>query len=284
MSIRKGFIKTILVSLIAVGLAGCERAKVPAGNVGIKVDLYGSDKGVQNEKLGTGKYWLSWNEEVYLFPLFKQLHQYQDPFLFQTSDSMSVSASVGIEYRVVEEKVIEVFKTYRAGVKEITDSNIRQLIADSLINHGSKMDIDKLSSGGKTQLLESVTTDLRKQLEPVGIEIQKVSWLGKMDYPNEVIDAINKKNRAVQEAQMRKNEVERSKAEADKMIEEARGQAESIRLKALAEADAIALRGEALRKNPEVLQLEAVNKWDGVMPQYLGSGAPMPFLQVEKKK
>ncbi|MCC8366158.1 SPFH/Band 7/PHB domain protein [Xenorhabdus sp. PB61.4] len=284
MSIRKGFIKTILVSLIAVGLAGCERAKVPAGNVGIKVDLYGSDKGVQNEKLGTGKYWLSWNEEVYLFPLFKQLHQYQDPFLFQTSDSMSVSASVGIEYRVVEDKVIEVFKTYRAGVKEITDSNIRQLIADSLINHGSKMDIDKLSSGGKTQLLESVTTDLRKQLEPVGIEIQKVSWLGKMDYPNEVIDAINKKNRAVQEAQMRKNEVERSKAEADKMIEEARGQAESIRLKALAEADAIALRGEALRKNPEVLQLEAVNKWDGVMPQYLGSGAPMPFLQVEKKK
>lgn len=146
------------------------------------------------------------------------------------------------------------------------------------------MDIDKLSSGGKTQLLESVTTDLRKQLEPVGIEIQKVSWLGKMDYPNEVIDAINKKNRAVQEAQMRKNEVERSKAEADKMIEEARGQAESIRLKALAEADAITLRGEALRKNPEVLQLEAVNKWDGVMPQYLGSGAPMPFLQVEKKK
>ncbi|MCC8379899.1 MULTISPECIES: SPFH domain-containing protein [Xenorhabdus] len=284
MSIRKGIIKTILVSLIAVGLVGCERAKVPAGNVGIKVDLYGSDKGVQNEKLGTGKYWLSWNEEVYLFPLFKQLHQYQDPFLFQTSDSMSVSASVGIEYRVIEDKVVEVFKTYRAGVKEITDSNIRQLIADSLINHGSKMDIDKLSSGGKTQLLESVTTDLRKQLEPVGIEIQKVSWLGKMDYPNEVIDAINKKNRAVQEAQMRKNEVERSKAEADKMIEEARGQAESIRLKALAEADAIALRGEALRKNPEVLQLEAVNKWDGVMPQYLGSGAPMPFLQVEKKK
>ncbi|WP_340608620.1 SPFH domain-containing protein [Xenorhabdus bharatensis] len=284
MNIRKGIIKTILVSLIAVGLAGCERAKVPAGNVGIKVDLYGSDKGVQNEKLGTGKYWLSWNEEVYLFPLFKQLHQYQDPFLFQTSDSMSVSASVGIEYRVIEDKVVEVFKTYRAGVKEITDSNIRQLIADSLINHGSKMDIDKLSSGGKTQLLESVTTDLRKQLEPVGIEIQKVSWLGKMDYPNEVIDAINKKNRAVQEAQMRKNEVERSKAEADKMIEEARGQAESIRLKALAEADAIALRGEALRKNPEVLQLEAVNKWDGVMPQYLGSGAPMPFLQVEKKK
>ncbi|MDE9590515.1 SPFH/Band 7/PHB domain protein, partial [Xenorhabdus bovienii] len=128
---------TVLAMAAVVGLSGCERAKVPAGNVGIKVDLYGGDKGVQNEKLGTGKYWLSWNEEVYLFPLFKQLHQYEQPFVFQTSDSSTVETRVGIEYRVMEDKVIDVFKTYRSGVQEITDNNIRQLIAASLINHGS---------------------------------------------------------------------------------------------------------------------------------------------------
>lgn len=280
MNIRKGLMVAMLAVVSVIGLSGCERAKVPAGNVGIKVDLYGSDKGVQNEKLGTGKYWLTWNEEVYLFPLFKQMHQYEQPFVFQTSDSMSITASVGIEYRVVEDKVIEVFKTYRKGVQEITDNNIRQLIADSLINHGSRMNIDKLADGGKTALLESVTQDLRKQLAPVGIDIQKVSWLGKMEYPPEVVDAINKKNRAVQETQMRQNEIEKSKAEADKAIEEARGVAESTRLKAQADAEAITLRGEALRKNPEVIQLEAVNKWNGMMPKFIGSSAPMPFIDV----
>ena len=238
---------------------------------------------MQNEKLGTGKYWLSWNEEVYLFPLFKQLHQYEQPFMFQTSDSMTITAAVGIEYRVIEDKVIDVFKTYRKGVQEITDNNIRQLIADSLINHGSKLDIDKLAAGGKAGLLESVTVDLRKQLSPVGIEVQKVSWLGKMEYPPEVVEAINKKNRAVQETQMRQNEVEKSKAEAQKSIEEAKGIAESTRLRAVAESEAISLRGDALRKNPEVIQLEAVNKWNGVTPQYMGGDAPLPFLSVGSK-
>ncbi|WP_275362119.1 SPFH domain-containing protein [Xenorhabdus bovienii] len=284
MNIRKGMIVTVLAMAAVVGLSGCERAKVPAGNVGIKVDLYGGDKGVQNEKLGTGKYWLSWNEEVYLFPLFKQLHQYEQPFVFQTSDSSTVETRVGIEYRVMEDKVIDVFKTYRSGVQEITDNNIRQLIADSLINHGSYTTIDSLSAGGKATLLNNVTEDLKKQLSPVGIEIQKVSWLGKMDYPPEVVDAINKKNKAVQETQMRQNEVEKSKAEADKIIAEAYGLAESTKLKALAEAEAITLRGDALRKNPEVIQLEAVNKWNGVMPQYLGGDTPIPFISVDKNK
>ncbi|WP_156171074.1 SPFH domain-containing protein [Moellerella wisconsensis] len=283
MRIRKGILGIVLAIVAITGLSGCERAKVPAGNVGIKVDLYGGDKGVQNEKLGTGKYWLSWNEEVYLFPLFKQLHQYEQPFMFQTSDSMTITAAVGIEYRVIEDKVIDVFKTYRKGVQEITDNNIRQLIADSLINHGSKLDIDKLAAGGKAGLLESVTVDLRKQLSPVGIEVQKVSWLGKMEYPPEVVEAINKKNRAVQETQMRQNEVEKSKAEAQKSIEEAKGIAESTRLRAVAESEAISLRGDALRKNPEVIQLEAVNKWNGVTPQYMGGDAPLPFLSVGSK-
>lgn len=283
MNIRKGIIGIALAVVALVGLSGCERAYVPAGTAGIKVDLYGGDKGVQNERLNTGKYWLTWNEEVYLFPLFKQLHQYEQPFIFQTSDSMTVTASVGIEYRVIEDKVIEVFKTYRKGVQEVTDNNIRQLIADSLINHGSTMNVDRLSAGGKTELLTAVTEDLRKQLEPVGIEIQKVSWLGKMEYPKEVVDAINMKNRAVQEAQMRQNEVEKSRAEADKAIEEARGFAESTKIKAIAEAEAISLRGDALRRNPEVIQLEAVNKWNGVTPQYMGGDTPLPFLSIGTK-
>ena len=43
---------------------------VPAGYVGVKVNLYGSEKGVQNEELGVGRYLLTWNEQCYLFPTF----------------------------------------------------------------------------------------------------------------------------------------------------------------------------------------------------------------------
>ena len=45
--------------------------------------------------------------------------------------------------------------------------------------------------------------------------------------------------------------------------EQANGEADAIRARAQAEADAIRLRGEALRQNPNVMELEAINKWNG---------------------
>ncbi|MDF5992132.1 hypothetical protein P4119_23500 [Pseudomonas aeruginosa] len=54
-----------MLCLLAV-LAGC--SKVPAGNVGVIVNLYGSEKGVETREVGTGRYWVGVNEELYLFP------------------------------------------------------------------------------------------------------------------------------------------------------------------------------------------------------------------------
>ncbi|MDW7571165.1 SPFH/Band 7/PHB domain protein, partial [Klebsiella pneumoniae] len=46
-------------------------------------------------------------------------------------------------------------------------------------------------------------------------------------------------------------------------------------------AKSIQIRGQALRENPEVLQLEAINKWNGTLPQYMTSGTNTPFIQVK---
>ncbi len=36
-----------------------------------------------------------------------------------------------------------------------------------------------------------------------------------------------------------------------------------------------------LRQNPGVVELEAINKWNGTLPQYMTSGANTPFIQVK---
>lgn len=102
-----------------------------------------------------------------------------------------------------------------------------------------------------------------------------------MQYPQQVRDSINAKIEATQRALLRENEIAQSKAEAQKLIEAARGKAESIKIEAQAEADAIALKAKALRDNPEVVQLEAINKWNGVMPQFMSADVPMPFVQTK---
>ena len=273
-------LSAILVMLTLL-LTGCGRATVPAGFVGVKVDLYGDETGVQQEVVGVGKYWLTWNEEIYQFPTFNQLHVYEQPFNFQTKDSMSVSAKVGVEYYVDQSKVSTVFQTYRKGVEEITQVNIRQNIADALIKDSGKMDIGTLAGEGRSKLLDSVTTSVKAKLDPIGIVIVKLSWTDDLTYPPQVTASINAKIEATQKTLLRENEIAQTKAEALKAIEQARGEADSITLRAKAEADAIALRGEALRQNPEVLQLEAINKWNGTLPQYMTSGSSMPFVQVK---
>lgn len=277
----KNLFKVLMVCTIGLMLSACGRATVPAGYSGVKVDLYGDEKGVQQQVVGVGKYWLTWNEEIYLFPTFNQLHTYETPFNFQTKDSMGITATVGVEYYVEADKVAKVFQTYRKGVEDITAVNLRQNISDALINHSSKMDIDTLAAGGKSKLLEMVTDDLKKKLDPLGIRIVKLSWTSDLGYPPQVTASINAKIEATQKALLRVNEVQQSIAEANKLREQAKGEADAVETRAKAEAKAIELRGDALRKNPEVLQLEAIGKWNGILPQYMTDGATTPFIQVK---
>lgn len=254
---------------------------VPAGYVGVRVNLY-ADKGVDNEVVGTGRYFLGVNEQLYRFPTFNQLISYEEPFTFQTSDAMDVRARVGVEYNISPEKAATIFQTYRKGIEDITEINLRQYISDALIKHAAAMDINELTQGGKTALLDGVLKELRGKLDPVGIRVVKLSWVTDLIYPEQVKESINAKIEATQRALLRENEVAQSKAEAQKRIEEARGIAESTRLRAQAEADAIAIKARALRDNPDVIQLNAIEKWDGKLPQMMTTNAPMPLINVGK--
>ncbi|WVW37770.1 SPFH domain-containing lipoprotein [Aeromonas phage Gekk3-15] len=274
----KKIISIFLIAVAALVMSGC-RETVPAGFVGVKVDLYGDEKGVQGTPVGVGKYWLSWNEEIYKFPTFNQLENYETPFNFQTKDSMTVGAKIGIEYYVNPEKVTKVFQTYRKGVDEITSINIRQKISDSLIKNSSKTDITSLAEGGKAKLMEAVTADLTRDLDPIGIKIVKVSLLDDLIYPAEIRQAINDKIGATQKAMARENEVAEAKAAADKVIEAARGESESKLLRDTAEAKGIELRGKALQNYPQVIESDKVNKWNGALPLYTGGGAPMVMIK-----
>lgn len=270
-----------LVAVAAVGYAIYALTTVQAGYVGVRVNLY-ADKGVKNEVVGTGRYFVGINEQLYRFPTFNQLMNYRRPFSFQTSDAMEVKASVGVEYNIDPDKAATIFATYRKGINEITDVNLRQYISDGLIKHAVKMDINALTQGGKSQLLEDVTKEIRAKLDPIGIRIVKLSWTDDLQYPEQVRQSINAKIEATQRALLRENEVAQSKAEAEKLRVAAQGEADARLTRAKAEAEAIAIKAKALRDNPGILQLNAIDKWNGVLPQYLTAGAPVPFVPVGK--
>lgn len=273
-------VATALVGLGAAAYALWALTTIEAGYVGVRVNLY-ADKGVQNEVVGTGRYFLGINEQMYRFPTFNQLKNYEQPFLFQSSDAMEIKARIGVEYNIDPQKAATVFATYRKGIEEITEVNIRQYISDSLIKNATLMDVNAITQGGKSKLLEDVTKEIRSKLDPVGIRIVKLSWMDDLQYPAQVRASINAKIEATQRALLRENEVAQSKAEAEKLRVAAQGEADARLTRAKAEAEAIAIKAKALRDNPGILQLNAIDKWNGVLPQYMTGGATVPFVPVK---
>ncbi|AEJ81564.1 lipoprotein [Erwinia phage vB_EamP-S6] len=276
--------RKILIAAAILGavttLTGCYE-RVEPGNAGVLVNRLGDEKGVDAQPLGVGRYWVGWNEDLYTFPTFKQMKSYPDPFIFQMSDGTTIGYSIGIAYRVTPAKVTTVFQTYRKGVDDITDTDLRQKISDSLNRRSSMMNTDKFIDGGKGDILTGVLSDLQKEMGPVGIEVLSVSWMGKPDYPPTVIESINAKVTANQKTLQREQEVKQRDAEANMLRAEAAGQADAKLALANAEAKSIEIRGKALRENPEIMNLEAINKWNGTLPTTMVPGAATPFISIK---
>ena len=89
------------------------------------------------------------------------------------------------------------------------------------------------------------------------------------DFSESFNDSIERKVTAQQDALAAENKLKQIEFEAQQAVASAKGKAEAQRIE-----------GEALRANPEVLELRAVEKWDGKLPQYMTGGQTTPFINI----
>jgi regulator of protease activity HflC (stomatin/prohibitin superfamily) len=206
-----------------------------------------------------------------------------DSMTFQTKEGLSVNTDIGITYSLDPKKVSVIFQKYRKGVEEITAVYLRSMVRDALVQEASSRAIESVYGEGKADLITRVQNRVQEQTKDIGIIIEKIYFVGDLRLPEVVTTAINAKITATQMAAQRENEVAQSKAEADKLVAEARGRADSRLLEAKAEAEAIKIKGDALSQNPKLVELSAVEKWDGKLPTYM-LGSSTPFIQVPSTK
>jgi len=277
------------IFLLLLLLTGCGTYVEP-GYVGVKVSLIGGDKGVDTLEVGPGRYWIGWNENLYTFPTFSQSMVWakdkaegslnDDSMTFQTKEGIEVNTDIGVTYAIDPKKVSIIFQKYRKGIEEITSVYLRSMVRDAMITEGSSRNMETVYGAGKADFIAAVQARVIAQTEEIGIVVEKIYLVGGLRLPPVVTDAINAKIGATQKTIQRENEVAQSKAEADKAVAEAKGRADSMLLEAEAEAKAIEIKGEALSKNPRLVDLSAVEKWDGKLPQYmLGNGTPFIDLK-----
>ncbi|AWY09245.1 transposase [Ruegeria phage vB_RpoS-V10] len=262
--------------------------RVEAGYVGVKVDLLGDDKGVNSQEVGPGRYWIGVNEDLYLFPTFSQNYVWtqaadegsptDEGLSFQSVEGMDIGADVGITYSVDPTMVSVLFQRYRKGIEEITDVYLRNMVRDALVREASTMRVNTIYGTGKTGLMDNVEASVKGQAAVYGINVERVYLIGAMRLPPQVMTAINDEISANSKARQRENEIAQSEAEAEKERKAAQGSADATLIRAQAQAEAN--RTLAASLTPEVLQQQALDKWDGILPRITGGGA-VPFVNID---
>lgn len=283
-----GIVLTVMIVCL-FGIYGCDL--IEPGHVGIKVNLYGEQKGVQNYTLRTGAIWYNrFSEQVYEFPTFMQNAVWTKDYnegsstdesvTFNSSEGAVVNTDIALSYQIEKTKVPEIFVELRQDADYITHIYMRGKVRDAVNRIASTMKVTDIFGEGKQRLLLEAKKELDRELGHKGFVIDMIAFVGEMRVDTKVLESINMTISASQKAIEAQNKVVQSKAEADQKIEEARGEAESITLVAKAKADANKILTESLSQS--LLNYEALQRWDGILPKV--TGEVIPFITIDTDK
>jgi regulator of protease activity HflC (stomatin/prohibitin superfamily) len=273
----KGIIGGIIGFILLVVLFNsCER--IDAGYVGVKVNLYGDNKGVDDVVAVTGMvFYNPMTTKVYEFPTFIQHKEYkgENSFIVNSKDGSEFNVSPIMNYSVQREKVPTIFGKYRRPLEDIEEGFLKTAVYDAFRLATNKYTADELISNRAVFEVE-VRRLLDNQLLKEGFTINQ--FTSNLIYPETFKKSIEAKNNAVQAALRAENEVKTAEAQAKIKVATAEGNAQAMLTSAKAEAEANRMKQQTL--TPLLLQLEYINKWDGKLPVY--GEVPQLFRNVQK--
>lgn len=230
---------------------------IPAGHIGV-VTQFGK---VQDFTFDEGLHIKSPLTTVHKFSV--QTSKVEAEASAASKDLQTVAAAIAVNYRLKADTVDEMYRNVKGGyevtivapaIQEVVKSVTAQYTADELIT----------KRGDVSALIQS---RLAERLSEYSI-VEVVS-ITNFDFSESFNRAIEAKVTAEQDALASKNKLEQTKYEAEQTVVKAKAEAESLRIQA-----------EALASNEELVSLEAVRKWNGVLPSYV-AGNSIPFISVK---
>ena len=247
-----GGIAVIGILVLFIMMFAVER--IDSGQTGIIVNLAGSERGVDDAKVETG--WVMYNrftKQLFEYPAFAQIVDYE-PFDIQDKKGTIFQTDPTIEYYIERENAKVVFLRYRKTTEELEQSVILTEVKNAYKDVAGMYETDSLINN-RPAFEKEVEVLLKERLSLRGFTFTNIQ------------SSIDAKNTAVQNALKVENEKKAAIAEAEKVVAAAKGKADANRI---------------LQQSitPELIQLKAVEKWDGKLPLST-SGNTLPFLQLK---
>ena len=181
-----------------------------------------------------------------------------------TKDLQMVTSKVALNYHINPTGIDQFFQKFGNNFESnVLDPGLQEILKAVTARYTAEEVITK-----REQVREDTNALLRERFLPQGMVIDGLNIVN-FHFSKVFNDAIEAKVTAEQNALAAKNKLEQVKFEAQQMVEAANGKAKAIQVEA-----------SAIANNPLVLQLRALEKWNGILPQYVGTGS-IPFVQIK---
>lgn len=287
----------LLVGVLGVGCA----ERIDPGHVGIVVNYYGSDKGVDSFPAVTGMNWYNpVSTDIFEYPTYVQTTQWthestdvspgNEEVIFNDKDGLSIGVDVSLSYQLVADKVPAFYVKFRTqNLDAFTHGFMRNVARDAFNELGVQYTAEDIYGAKKEEFLAKVRDRINAQVSDYGVEVAQFGVVGAMRLPENVVAALNNKIQATQDAQRVENELRKAQAEAQKSIAQAQGEAQSAIVKAEGTAKANAIISSSI--NPTLVEWRRIEvqektlwRWNGQMPSTVINGqVPMVMPGITQK-
>lgn len=180
-----------------------------------------------------------------------------------SKDLQTVSSKIAVNFAVDPTKVVDLFR--QVG-DDYDDRIVSPATQESVKAVTARYTAEELITK-RADVSDAILNELKGRVGQYGLLVTDLNIVD-FDFSQSFNEAIEQKVTAEQNALASKNKLEQIKYEAEQNVATAKGKAEAQKIE-----------GEALRANPEVIQLRAIEKWNGQLPTYM-AGNTTPFVTV----
>ena len=177
-----------------------------------------------------------------------------------SKDGVTIHSTIAVNFHIDAAKAPLILQNIGPNYKDrIIDQQIQQAFKDVTAQYAGLELIQK-----REEVAIKARTTLKDKLAPYFIVVDEFT-IPNYEFPKEFNDAILATQVANQQNLQAKQLQEKARTEAETALIVAQGLAN-------------AQKAQATTLTPEYLQLQAINKWNGQLPQYLTPNTPLPFI------
>jgi len=261
-SLRTARVTAALLAALALSVGGCSPASVDAGQVGVKT-VWGA---VQPDVYQEGIY-LTWVGQD-IISMDARMQKKEASATASSKDLQVVSAVIALNYRIDTAKAPNIYQGI-GNLAQVETNIVDPVLQEAVKTATAQYNAEELITQ-RREVKDAISTYVKQRLEQSFLIVTDLSIVN-FSFDSKYQDAIEAKQVAEQSALTATNDLKRIEVEAKQAEAQALGRANAMLVEARAEAE----RQELLRATmtPELVQWQAIQKWDGTMPLVLGDGS-----------